>query len=88
MSRDDDKCLDERDDQPPSQGRVGENVIDHERPGEDESVGAPIGARMSPVGPLMGARIGLRGCKIQTDDRRSFCRGPDRTSRCNRAKAE
>ena len=57
---DEHKSLDKTDHEPPGERRIGEDVVDHERPGEDESVGAPVSARMSPIRPLMGGVL-LRG---------------------------
>src|SRR5438874_93774 len=50
----DDERLEERDHEPPCDRRVSENVVNHQRPGKNETVSAPIRSRMSPVRPLMG----------------------------------
>src|SRR5438034_10932353 len=63
----DDERLEERDHEPPRDRRVSENVVNHQRPGKNETVSAPIRSRMSPLRPLMG---GVLLCWNRSEERR------------------
>src|ERR1044071_4801198 len=61
----DDERLEKRDHQPPGKRCVSEDVVNHKGPGENETVGAPISARMSPVRPLMSSVLLRRNVRLE-----------------------
>ena len=63
--RDEHKRLQSADDDPPPMRRIGEHVIDVERPGQNEAVGPPICPRVPPCGPIHHVVIVFRNILLE-----------------------